>query len=149
MGMQMLCSSAYQYEFLITVSFQRQLQNVLSTICVQSWIYWGGNYTKHIHSFCLHLDNTGQHQSPSSKNSDICITNRFRNSDVRTKCSHHPPFGWYCNWMAKNRNLRLGQRFVVLFIYFYLFKSLKCLEWYCLRLYLKLKRLPSSCLASF
>jgi hypothetical protein len=45
MAMQMLSSSAYQYQFVITVQFQRQLQNVLNIICAQSWIYWGGNYT--------------------------------------------------------------------------------------------------------
>jgi len=44
------------------------------------------------------------------------------------KCFYHPPFSWYLSWMARNRNLGLGQRFVLLFIYFYLFKSHKSLE---------------------
>jgi len=35
---------------------------------------------------------------------------------------------WQLRWMAKNRNLGLGQKFFMLFIYFYLFKSLKFLE---------------------
>jgi len=35
---------------------------------------------------------------------------------------------WQLRWMAKNRNLGLGQKFFMLFIYFYLFKSFKFLE---------------------
>jgi hypothetical protein len=66
---------------------------------------------------------------------------------VWRKCLYHPPFGydtsWYLNWMAKNRNLEVGLRFFVLFICLYLFKSLKSVEWYCLKLHLKLKRLPA------
>jgi len=43
--------------------------------------------------------------------------------------------------MAKHQNLGLCQSFVMLFFHFYLLKTHKSLEKYCLKLYLKLKSL--------
>jgi hypothetical protein len=41
---------------------------------------------------------------------------------------------WYLSWMAEKRNSRLAERFVMLFLYIYLFSSLKPLEKHCLNL---------------
>jgi hypothetical protein len=55
---------------------------------------------------------------------------------------------WYLTWIAKNRNLGPSQRFLTLFIYCCLFRSLKSLKEYCLRLSLQQERLASSCFAA-
>ena len=63
----------------------------------------------------------------------------------------------YCIWMipqlinqlmGRNRYMGWGRKFLKMFFYFYLFKSHKYLELYCLKLYPKMKTPLSSCLAS-
>jgi hypothetical protein len=58
----------------------------------------------------------------------MSFENRFINSNVWIKYSYQlclVDTSGYISWMAKNRNLGLGQRFVMLFIYFSLLQSLK------------------------